>query len=157
MTTQTAPAGTVFDVGGALAIYWPYVHPCHEPYDQYIVLTPEGGAEVSRELREGARRLGVIPGRGPHRDDIPTSLLFPRLGDPGPIDPSTCACCAAGSDETGFKRGSCTSSPVNASGCGHSYRSHFDVTETPETVESGAENARLAAPIPPEMYETGGA
>jgi hypothetical protein len=49
--TQTAPAGTVFDMGGALAIYWPYVHPCHEPYDQYIVLTPEGGAEVSRFQR----------------------------------------------------------------------------------------------------------
>jgi hypothetical protein len=84
---------------------------------------------ISRRCEHGKNRAWCT--KSPHRDDIPTSLLFPRLGDPDPIDPSTCACCAVSSDETGFKRGSCTSSPVNASGCGHSYRSHFDNTDAP--------------------------
>jgi hypothetical protein len=85
--TQTAAAGTVFDVGGALAIYWPYVHPCHEPYDQYIVLTQEGGAEVSRELREGARPLGVIPGMRGHSEPEPAvqpgERVLPAADEPG--------------------------------------------------------------------------
>jgi hypothetical protein len=84
--TETPPVGTVFDVGGALAIYWPYCHPCHESYDQRIVLGVEGSADV-------------VPDQ-PHSAGLGTPLgIIPGMVDPAapshPRDPGVAATCAA--------------------------------------------------------------
>jgi hypothetical protein len=55
-------AGTVFDIGAALAIYWPYRHPCHTPHTQWAIFSPEGTIEVVRELTGYKVKLGILPG-----------------------------------------------------------------------------------------------
>lgn len=56
--------GAVYDVGGALAMYWPDEHPCGSGFQikPWLVLHPWGGTEWTDELREGARYLGQMPG-----------------------------------------------------------------------------------------------
>lgn len=59
-------SGAVFNPG-TLIMFWPYDHPCHEPYDQWIVFWPDGSAEVVTELPADLRPseatyLGTMPG-----------------------------------------------------------------------------------------------
>jgi hypothetical protein len=67
MTGPEPRVGAVFDVGGALAIYWPDRHPCGATRaEPWLILHDYGGTEWAAELREGAQLLGYIPGFGMH-------------------------------------------------------------------------------------------
>lgn len=67
LPTSDYAAGAIVDLGGAYAIYYPYIHPCHEPYDQWVVFYMEGAIEIIRDpgaiarLMERARPYGQLP------------------------------------------------------------------------------------------------
>lgn len=64
MTAPEPRVGAVFDVGGALAIYWPDRHPCGATRaEPWLILHDYGGSEWVAELREGAQLLGQMSGR----------------------------------------------------------------------------------------------
>lgn len=58
--------GAMYDLGGATAVYWPDIHPCHESeaHPPWLVLYPEGDTERVAELSQG-RLVGYLPGFGP--------------------------------------------------------------------------------------------
>jgi hypothetical protein len=60
-------SGDVYDAGGALAVYWPDVHPCHIPTGrpQWVILHIDGAAEIRDEDPRPVaemKHLGTIPG-----------------------------------------------------------------------------------------------
>lgn len=62
---QPYPSGTILDVGGAFAVYYEYCHPCHDPYDQWVIFHQEGAVEVTleepRKSEGGGRPVGRLP------------------------------------------------------------------------------------------------
>lgn len=59
-------AGATFNLG-VIAVYWPYIHPCHAPRDQWVLLHQDGTAEVVGELPPGYSPteksfIGTMPG-----------------------------------------------------------------------------------------------
>ena len=57
--------GEVYDVGGALAVFWPDVHPCTPYRPQWVVLTQDGDIaivhrDLPREDMTPAHSLGLI-------------------------------------------------------------------------------------------------
>lgn len=84
MTAPTPRRGAVYDVGGALAIYWPDTHPCGpNRAEPWLILLSEGDTQWAAELREGARLLGYLPGFAPKRP--PSALIADTLASPSPV------------------------------------------------------------------------
>ena len=84
MTAPEHRLGAVYDVGAALAIYWPDTHPCgpNRP-EPWLILLPEGDTQWAAELREGARLLGYLPGFAPRRP--PSALIADTLASPSSV------------------------------------------------------------------------
>jgi hypothetical protein len=60
-------AGDVYNLGGALGIFWPDVHPCKPYRSQWVILNADGGIGISyddkpRDDMTTAHRIGTIPG-----------------------------------------------------------------------------------------------
>lgn len=93
MTEQAPHLGAVYDVGGALAIYWPDTHPCHETeaFPPWLILHPEGDTERVAELSQG-HLVDYLPGFEPQTiANTPPSPVTRAVGiglfagPPGPL------------------------------------------------------------------------
>ncbi len=87
MTAAPEPRlGAVYDVGAALAIYWPDTHPCGpNRAEPWLILLPDGGTQWAAELRDGARLLDYLPGFAPKRRRSSGALIADTLASPSPV------------------------------------------------------------------------